>query len=77
MFTKKRMVMAMMSNCTKVIAASLAENGKTWRDLAEWFGVAPSAISVKKKNNNWTVGEVKFIAKKFHWTDSQKAKCLS
>ena len=37
-----------MSNTVKVIAVSLAENGKTWKDIAQWLGITTAAVSYKK-----------------------------
>ena len=44
-----------MSNTVKVIAVSLAENGKTWKDIAQWLGITTAAVSYKKINEVWSV----------------------
>ena len=66
-----------MSNAVKVIAVSLAENGKTWKDIAQWLGITTAAVSYKKINEVWSVAELRILAKKLKWTDEQKVRCLS
>ena len=66
-----------MSNTVKVIAVSLAENGKTWKDIAQRLGITTAAVSYKKINEVWSVAELRILAKKLKWTDEQKVRCLS
>ena len=66
-----------MSNTVKVIAVSLAENGKNWKDVASWLGLTGAAVSYKKQNEVWNIAELRILAKKLKWTDEQKIRCLS
>ena len=67
----------MKGSTTKVICVTLAENGKSWKDVAAWLGVTSPAVTYKKQNEIWNVSELRILAKKLKWTDEQKVRCLS